>query len=79
MDPAHDSILFKATRIDRDLPLWVHCWINIEPPFSDELEELSDRLNIPLDFFTDPLDIDERSRYERRIGQAYCHEFAHSQ
>jgi magnesium transporter len=44
----------------------VHCWINIEPPFShDELEELSDRLNIPLDFFTDPLDIDERSRYEK--------------
>jgi len=44
----------------------VHCWINIEPPFShDELEDLSTRLNIPLDFFTDPLDIDERSRYEK--------------
>lgn len=44
----------------------VHCWINIEPPFShDELEDLSTSLNIPLDFFTDPLDIDERSRYEK--------------
>lgn len=44
----------------------VHCWVNIEPPFShDELENISDRLNIPLDFFTDPLDIDERSRYEK--------------
>ncbi|HNU17093.1 MAG TPA: magnesium transporter CorA family protein, partial [Saprospiraceae bacterium] len=31
----------------------------------DELEDLSTRLNIPLDFFTDPLDIDERSRYEK--------------
>lgn len=44
----------------------VHCWINIEPPFShDELEDLSIRLGVPIDFFTDPLDIDERSRYER--------------
>ncbi|MBP7541725.1 MAG: magnesium transporter CorA family protein, partial [Saprospiraceae bacterium] len=44
----------------------VHCWINIEPPFShEELEDLSSKLNIPLDFFTDPLDIDERSRYEK--------------
>ena len=35
----------------------VHCWINIEPPFShEELEDLSSKLNIPLDFFTDPLD-----------------------
>ncbi|MBL0118315.1 MAG: magnesium transporter CorA family protein [Saprospiraceae bacterium] len=44
----------------------VHCWINIEPPFShEELEDLSSKFNIPLDFFTDPLDIDERSRYEK--------------
>ncbi|HQW10955.1 MAG TPA: magnesium transporter CorA family protein [Saprospiraceae bacterium] len=44
----------------------IHCWVNITPPFShEEFEYLSERLNIPSDFFTDPLDIDERSRYER--------------
>lgn len=44
----------------------VHSWVNITPPFShEELEELTARLNIPSDFFTDALDIDERSRYER--------------
>jgi magnesium transporter len=42
------------------------CWINVTPPFeSDELDQLAERLDIPLDFLTDPLDIDERSRYER--------------
>jgi len=42
------------------------CWVNISPPFShEELEELSQQFDIPLDFLTDSLDIDERSRYER--------------
>ncbi len=42
------------------------CWINISPPFSqEELEEVTQRLDIPLDFLTDSLDIDERSRYEK--------------
>jgi len=42
------------------------CWINITPPFeSDELDQIVNELDIPLDFLTDPLDIDERSRYER--------------
>jgi magnesium transporter len=41
-------------------------WINIQPPFNhEELNSLSSRLSIPLDFLTDSLDIDERSRYER--------------
>ena len=40
-------------------------WINIAPPFNlEELEQLSIDLDIPIDFLTDPLDIDERSRYE---------------
>ncbi|HHH53485.1 MAG TPA: magnesium transporter CorA family protein [Bacteroidetes bacterium] len=40
-------------------------WINIIPPnHKDELEELSSKFNIPLDFLTDPLDIEERARYE---------------
>ncbi|MEM1319502.1 MAG: magnesium transporter CorA family protein [Bacteroidota bacterium] len=42
------------------------CWINISPPFSqEELEDVAQKLDIPLDFLTDSLDIDERSRYER--------------
>ncbi len=41
-------------------------WVNISPPFShEELEEVALRFDIPLDFLTDSLDIDERSRYER--------------
>ncbi|GJM31336.1 MAG: transporter [Saprospiraceae bacterium] len=42
------------------------CWVNISPPFSlEELEEIAQQFFIPLDFLTDSLDIDERSRYER--------------
>ncbi|GAB4254363.1 MAG: magnesium transporter CorA family protein [Saprospiraceae bacterium] len=41
-------------------------WINISPPFTpEELEEVAQQFDIPLDFLTDPLDIDERSRYEK--------------
>ena len=43
-----------------------NCWVNIEPPFThEELEEVANQFDIPLDFLTDSLDIDERSRYER--------------
>ncbi len=42
------------------------CWINISPPFShEELQDVANQFDIPLDFLTDSLDIDERSRYER--------------
>jgi len=41
------------------------CWANISPPFSqEELEEVSQAFDIPMDFLTDSLDVDERSRYE---------------
>ena len=40
-------------------------WVNVLPPLKlDEFTELSQKLDIPLDFLTDSLDIDERSRYE---------------
>ena len=40
-------------------------WVNISPPFSqEELEEVSQQFDIPMDFLTDSLDVDERSRYE---------------
>ena len=42
------------------------CWVNIYPPFPpEELEEIAQQFEIPLDFLTDPLDIDERPRFER--------------
>lgn len=41
-------------------------WINISSPFSqEELEELAQLYDFPMDFLTDSLDMDERSRYER--------------
>ena len=44
----------------------VSCWVNISPPFShEELEEVAMQFDVPIDFLTDSLDIDERSRYER--------------
>lgn len=58
------------TRQDRQLHelegLAPSCWVNISPPFSqEELEEVAQQFDMPLDFLTDSLDIDERSRYEK--------------
>jgi magnesium transporter len=40
-------------------------WINVSPPLKqEEFTELSTGLEIPIDFLTDSLDIDERSRFE---------------
>jgi magnesium transporter len=40
-------------------------WVNVTPPLKqEEFSELSDNLEIPIDFLTDSLDIDERSRFE---------------
>lgn len=40
-------------------------WVNVLPPLKqEEFSELSAELDIPLDFLTDSLDIDERSRFE---------------
>ncbi len=42
------------------------CWINISPPIvKEELVEIAEKHNIPIDFLADPLDIDERSRFEK--------------
>ncbi len=41
-------------------------WINLLPPFQEgELELFSNQLSLTPDFFTDPLDVEERARYER--------------
>ena len=41
-------------------------WIGLHPPFEHgELEAFAETHSIPLDFLTDSIDIDERSRYEK--------------
>lgn len=41
------------------------CWVNIYPPFDYKaINEISDKLGVYIEFFTDALDIDEQSRYE---------------
>jgi len=40
-------------------------WVNMIPPLKqEEFSDLSHELDIPIDFLTDSLDIDERSRFE---------------
>ena len=40
-------------------------WVNVLPPLKqEEFHELASGLDIPIDFLTDSLDIDERSRFE---------------
>lgn len=52
----------KLLRLDK---MQTGCWIHIAPPFNvAELEKISERLEIPMDFLTDSLDIDERARFE---------------
>jgi magnesium transporter len=42
-------------------------WINVLPPLKqEEFFELSEELDIPIDFLKDSLDIDERSRFEKQ-------------
>ncbi|PZP41178.1 MAG: magnesium transporter CorA [Pseudopedobacter saltans] len=41
-------------------------WINLVPPFKEEeFVEISDELDIPIEFLRDSLDIDERPRFEK--------------
>ncbi|MBK9981276.1 MAG: magnesium transporter CorA family protein [Saprospiraceae bacterium] len=53
----------RLTELDKPV---LSCWINVTPPFEpSELEGLAEEHAIPIDFLTDALDVDERSRYER--------------
>ncbi len=46
------------------------CWIHVYGPFgTEETQKLSEQLAIDIDFITDSLDIDERSRYESDEGK----------
>jgi magnesium transporter len=44
-------------------------WVNVLPPLKqEEFSKLSEQLQIPIDFLTDSLDIDERTRFEEEDG-----------
>lgn len=52
----------KTVEIDRPED---GAWVNVSPPLKqEEFSELAKGLQIPIDFLTDSLDIDERSRFE---------------
>jgi magnesium transporter len=52
----------KTIKIDKPA---IDTWVNVLPPLKqEEFTELSESLEIPIDFLKDSLDIDERSRYE---------------
>ena len=43
-------------------------WVHVSNPSNQELTLLVERFGIPLDFLTDPLDLDERARLETEDG-----------
>jgi len=53
-----DDGLKEIDSIEKD------CWINAVQPNYIELNEISKELDVPEEFLTDPLDIDERARIE---------------
>jgi magnesium transporter len=56
------NVSHKTIQIDKPE---IGTWVNVLPPLKqEEFTELSDKLNIPIDFLTDSLDIDERPRFE---------------
>lgn len=58
--------IFKTTKdgLKEIREIEKNCWINFSNPTNGELGKLLEKLNIPLDFLTDPLDVDERARIE---------------
>jgi magnesium transporter len=56
------NIEHKTVAIDKHTDA---VWVNVLPPLKqEEFSELSENMDIPIDFLKDSLDIDERSRYE---------------
>ena len=41
------------------------CWVNMVNPTNNEIQMVADRFNIPIDYFKDALDDEERSRIEK--------------
>jgi magnesium transporter len=54
--------------LSRQAEITSGCWLNVINPTSEEIVRLQE-LGIPQDFFTYPLDLDERARTERENGE----------
>ncbi|MFB6467519.1 magnesium transporter CorA family protein [Cytobacillus sp. Hz8] len=54
-----NGILEELTEITKG------CWINLVSPTEQEIMEVAEKVQIPLDFLKDPLDEEERSRIEK--------------
>jgi magnesium transporter len=44
------------------------CWVNLIDPLPAEINRVSEELNVPIDYLTYPLDVDERARTEKDEG-----------
>jgi len=44
------------------------CWVKVVNPTEKEIASLVSRFGMPIDFLTDPLDVDERARFEVEEG-----------
>ncbi|MEC0226569.1 magnesium transporter CorA family protein [Paenibacillus alba] len=53
-----DGILEKLAHFEKD------CWMNITAPLKEELIEVSELCNIPIEFLEDPLDLEESARIQ---------------
>ena len=48
----------EISKVEKD------CWINVTQPTAEEIQQLSDKFNLPADILRDVLDTDERPRLE---------------
>ena len=55
---SHEGILERIENFEKD------SWINITNPSKEELKEVSQLCNIPIEFLEDPLDLEESARIE---------------
>lgn len=57
--------VFKGKIVESTPDLFGADWVHISPPLVDSnIEQVANKLDIPVDFIQDSLDINERSRYE---------------
>lgn len=55
-------------KIEETTEITKGCWINLVSPTEQEINDVANKVQIPLDFIKDPLDEEERSRIEKDDG-----------
>ncbi|MBA3065670.1 magnesium transporter CorA family protein [bacterium] len=58
----------KENGFDRISEYSGDCWVNVVSPAEDEIKTLASKFDIPEDFLTDSLDLNERARIESEDG-----------